>query len=151
MLFILQLASKIKNIFMKEIKKRSECPLSYTLDFFGDKWSLLIIRDMMLEGKSNYGDFLSSDEKIATNILADRLNMLENYGFITKQVAEDKKSKFVYTLTEKGISLVPVIMEIGLWGSQFNYPVGLTGELMNDLKKDREGTIGKVQEKLRGK
>ncbi|WP_305952317.1 helix-turn-helix domain-containing protein [Emticicia oligotrophica] len=136
---------------MKEIKKRSECPLSYTLDFFGDKWSLLIIRDMMLEGKSNYGDFLSSDEKIATNILADRLIMLENYGFITKQVAEDKKSKFVYTLTEKGISLVPVIMEIGLWGSQFNYPVGLTGELMNDLKKDREGTIGKVQEKLRGK
>ncbi len=151
MLFVLQFASKIKNIFMKEIKKRSECPLSYTLDFFGDKWSLLIIRDMMLEGKSNYGDFLSSDEKIATNILADRLIMLENYGFITKQVAEDKKSKFVYTLTEKGISLVPVIMEIGLWGSQFNYPVGLTGELMNDLKKDREGTIGKVQEKLRGK
>jgi len=136
---------------MKEIKQRSDCPLSYTLDFFGDKWSLLIIRDMMLEGKSTYGDFLNSKEKIATNILADRLSMLENNGFVTKQVAEDKKSKFTYTLTEKGISLVPVVLEIGLWGSQFNYPTGLTGELINELKKDREGTIREIQESLRKK
>ena len=135
---------------MKEIKQRSDCPLSYTLDFFGDKWSLLIIRDMMLEEKSTYGDFLNSKEKIATNILADRLSMLEQNGFVTKQVAEDKKSKFVYTLTEKGIDLVPVVIEIGLWGSKYN-PPGIKNELMNALREDREGTIRSIQNELRKK
>ena len=133
---------------MKEIKSRSACPLSYTLDFFGDKWSLLILRDMALNDKSTYGEFLNSDEQIATNILADRLSMLETYGFVTKQVAADKKSKFVYRLTEKGISLVPVILEIGLWGSIFN-PPGLNSSLLNALQQDKEGTIRRIQENLR--
>ncbi|MFD2935200.1 winged helix-turn-helix transcriptional regulator [Spirosoma flavum] len=132
------------------MKPRSDCPLSFTLDFFGDKWSLLILRDMMLENKSTYGEFLRSDEKIATNILADRLSMLETYGFVIKQVATDKKSKFVYSLTEKGISLVPVIMEIGLWGSTFN-PPGLNPQLLNALEQNKEATISSLQEKLRSK
>ncbi|AKD53921.1 winged helix-turn-helix transcriptional regulator [Spirosoma radiotolerans] len=135
---------------MKPIKPRSGCPLSYTLDFFGDKWSLLILRDMALGDKSTYGEFLSSDEQIATNILADRLSMLETYGFVTKQVAVDKKSKFTYRLTEKGISLVPVILEIGLWGSNFN-PPGLNPRLLNALQQDKEGTIRRIQENLRSK
>lgn len=133
---------------MKEIKPRSGCPLSYTLDFFGDKWSLLIIRDMVLSGKTTYGEFQNSEEKIATNILADRLSMLEKYGFVTKKVSRDKKSKFTYTLTEKGISLVPVILEIGLWGAQF-HPPGLNPELKDALQNDRQGTIHAIQEKLR--
>jgi DNA-binding HxlR family transcriptional regulator len=135
---------------MKLIKPRSGCPLSYTLDFFGDKWSLLILRDMALSDKSTYGEFLSSDEQIATNILADRLSMLETYGFVTKQVAVDKKSKFIYRLTEKGISLVPVILEIGLWGSTFN-PPGLNPTLLKALQQDKEGTIRRIQENLRSK
>lgn len=135
---------------MKEIKIRSGCPLSYTLDFFGDKWSLLIVRDMALNGKSTYGEFLSSEEQIATNILADRLSMLETNGFVTKKVAPDKKSKFVYRLTEKGISLVPVIMEIGLWGSLYN-PPGLNPQLLQALQQDKEGTIRRIQETLRSK
>jgi DNA-binding HxlR family transcriptional regulator len=133
---------------MKEIKPRSGCPLSYTLDFFGDKWSLLIIRDMVLSGKISYGEFLNSDEKIATNILADRLAMLEVNGFITKRVALDKKSKFLYGLTEKGISLVPVIIEIGLWGSQF-HPPGMNKKLVKAIKEDRMGTISRIQDDLR--
>lgn len=135
---------------MKEIKPRSGCPLSYTLDFFGDKWSLLIIRDMMLSGKTTYGEFQNSEEKIATNILADRLSMLEQYGFVTKQVSADKKSKFTYTLTEKGITLVPVILEIGLWGTQF-HPPGMKQELIDSIQNDRQGTIFAIQEKLRTK
>ncbi|GAB3791236.1 hypothetical protein GCM10028818_62070 [Spirosoma horti] len=135
---------------MKAIKPRSGCPLSYTLDFFGDKWSLLIVRDMALNNKSTYGEFLSSEEKIATNILADRLSMLETNGFVTKQVAADKKSKFVYRLTEKGISLVPIILEIGLWGSTYN-PPGLNPNLHQALKQDKEGTIRTIQETLRSK
>lgn len=135
---------------MKEIKPRSGCPLSYTLDFIGDKWSLLILRDMMLSDKATYGEFLNSAEKIATNILADRLSMLETYGFVTKQVAPDKKSKFLYSPTEKGIALVPVILEIGLWGSKFN-PPGLDQNLLNALQTDKEGTIQRIQDKLRTK
>lgn len=135
---------------MKEIKARSSCPLSYTLDFFGDKWSLLILRDMMLSDKATYGEFLNSAEKIATNILADRLSMLETYGFVTKQVAPDKKSKFLYSPTEKGIALVPVILEIGLWGSKFN-PPGLDQNLLHALQTDKEGTIQRIQDKLRTK
>jgi DNA-binding HxlR family transcriptional regulator len=135
---------------MKAIKPRSGCPLSYTLDFFGDKWSLLIVRDMALNNKSTYSEFLNSEEKIATNILADRLSMLEANGFVTKQVAADKKSKFVYRLTEKGISLVPIILEIGLWGSTYD-PPGLNPKLHHALQQDKEGTIRTIQELLRSK
>jgi DNA-binding HxlR family transcriptional regulator len=135
---------------MKEIKSRSNCPLSYTLDFFGDKWSLLILRDMMLAGKSTYGEFAASDEKIATNILADRLSMLEANGFVTKLVAPYKKSKFIYRLTEKGIALVPVVIEIGLWGTKYN-PPGMNPQLLAALQQDKEGTIQHLQENLRNK
>ncbi len=69
---------------MKEVKTRSECPISFCLDFFGDKWSLLIIRDMILNDKTIFGDFLNSDESIATNILTERLKMLEAEGFVIK-------------------------------------------------------------------
>ncbi len=133
---------------MKPIKQRSECPVSYTLDFLGDKWSLLILRDMVLFDKSTYGDFLASNEKIATNILADRLNLLESNGFITKQVASDKKSKYIYTITEKGIDLIPVIMEIALWGSRYN-PPGLAPELLGNLTHDKAGTINAYKQKMR--
>lgn len=105
---------------------------------------------MVLSNKSTYGEFQNAEEKIATNILADRLSMLEQYGFVTKQVGTDKKSKFTYTLTEKGISLVPIVMEIGLWGSQF-HPPGMGQELVEGMQKDRTGTIQKIQDKLRGK
>jgi DNA-binding HxlR family transcriptional regulator len=135
---------------MKEIKPRSGCPVSYTLDFLGDKWSLLILRDLMFKEKSTYGEFLNSDEKIATNILADRLSTLETYGFITKRVAPDKKSKFAYGLTEKGIGLVPVIVEIALWGSQF-HPPGLEREMVDALRIDRDGTIEQMKIKMRNR
>lgn len=105
---------------------------------------------MVLSGKTSYGEFQNSEEKIATNILADRLSMLEQYGFVTKRVGLDKKSKFTYTLTEKGISLVPVILEIGLWGSQF-HPPGISPELIAALHNDRQGTIQAMQENLRSK
>jgi DNA-binding HxlR family transcriptional regulator len=132
---------------MKEIKKRSGCPLSFSLDFIGDKWTLLILRDIALYGKSTYGEFLSSEEKMATNILADRLSMLEGYGFLKKQVGADKKSKFVYSMTERCIELVPVIMELTIWGSKFNPPGN--PNLLKQLMNDKVGTIKKYQDKLR--
>lgn len=135
---------------MKPIKLRSGCPVSYTLDFLGDKWSLLILRDIVLFDKSTYGEFLTSNEKIATNILSDRLSLLESNGFITKRVAPDKKSKYIYTSTEKGLILIPLIMEMALWGSQYN-PPGLTPELLSNLTHDKAGTINLYKQRMKSR
>src|SRR5687768_10629590 len=104
---------------MKKVKKRSDCPISSALDIFGDKWSLLIIRDIAFSNKTAYGDFVQSDEKIATNILADRLAILEWAGIILKEDHPEKKSKFVYKLTQKGIDLIPILLEIILWSDKY--------------------------------
>jgi DNA-binding HxlR family transcriptional regulator len=131
---------------MKKIEPRSGCPVSFSLDFLGDKWTLLILRDMVIGGKSSYGDFLSSSEKIATNVLADKLDKLEAYGFVTKKVSAEKKNKFVFTLTPKGIDLVPIIMEMTIWGSTYNPPGNQ--DLLKALAEDKEGTIRQYQQKL---
>src|SRR6185437_2562561 len=98
---------------------RSLCPINLTLEVFGDKWSLLIIRDIMFEGKRHFRELLQSDEKIASNILADRLNMLEHKGIITKSPDPAHKQKLIYTLTEKGIDLLPLLVEIGTWSYKY--------------------------------
>ena len=131
---------------MKEIQHRSDCPIAYSLDYLGDKWVLLILRDLIFTSKSSYGDFLNSDEKIATNILADRLKLLEANGFIKSSVSPEKKNKFIYNLTEKGIDLIPLIVELMIWGSKYDsYNVK---EVVKKLEKDKEGTIRELREKL---
>ncbi len=130
---------------MKATKTRSNCPVSYSLDVLGDKWTLLILRDMLFNGKTSYGEFLGSEEKIATNILADRLAVLEAQGLVSKEVAADKKSKFTYRLTEKGIDLLPVIVEFTPWGAKY-YPAGCNTALLGELADDKEGTIQKYRQ-----
>ena len=130
---------------MKETKNRSGCPLSYSLDVLGDKWTLLILRDMLFSGKSSYGEFLQSEEKIATNILADRLALLEAQGLVSKEVAADKKSKFTYRLTEKGIDLLPLIVEFTLWGARYS-PAGGNAGLLRELADDKAGTLHKYRQ-----
>ena len=111
---------------------RSNCPLNAGLETFGDKWSLLLIRDLMFFGKRTYNEFLQSDEGISTTVLADRLAMLEKEGIV--RVTKDKghKQKLLYSLTEKGIDLLPVIIAIGLWSDKY-----FTG-----LNPDRDQLIG---------
>jgi DNA-binding HxlR family transcriptional regulator len=98
---------------------RSDCPLNFGLEIFGDKWSLLIIRDLMFFGKRYYNEFLSSAECISTNILAERLTMLEKEKLIKKHKDPTHKQKLLYSLTEKGIDLAPVIINIGLWSEKY--------------------------------
>ncbi|GAB4045507.1 winged helix-turn-helix transcriptional regulator [Spirosoma litoris] len=129
---------------MKELKQRSTCPISTSLDVLGDKWSLLILRDMVFSGKSTYGQFLQSEEKIATNILADRLALLESQGILTKAVAADKKSKFTYRLTEKGIDTIPILMALTLWGSKHGSTVVEAG-LREEIQAGQEAVIAKYQ------
>lgn len=96
-------------------KFRSSCPISSALDIIGDKWSLLIIRDMMFAGKKTYSDFSNSSEGIATNILSNRLSMLEELGIINKGKLEGNKKTNIYSLTQRGKELLPIILEIAQW------------------------------------
>jgi len=131
----------------KEIKPRSDCPVSFCMDNFGDKWTLLIMRDMILDGKSTFGEFLNSKEGIATNILTDRLKMLESEGFILKYPISGK-ARTGYCPTEKGITLIPIIIEISLWGAAQGY-TGQREEFGKQLKKDKPGVMKKLAADLK--
>jgi DNA-binding HxlR family transcriptional regulator len=98
-------------------KRRSECPLNASVEMLGDRWSLLIIRDMMLKGACTYKTFMECYEGIATNILADRLRKLVDYGIITTEPDPADKRKVTYLLTAKGIDLAPVLTEMVLWAA----------------------------------
>jgi DNA-binding HxlR family transcriptional regulator len=105
--------TKPEKYFMED--SRSSCPVNLAVEVFGDKWTLLILRDIMFEGKRHFRELLQSQEKIASNILSDRLTMLEKEGLITKKPDPDHKQKFIYNLTLKGIDLLPILKEIGAW------------------------------------
>jgi DNA-binding HxlR family transcriptional regulator len=97
---------------------RSRCPVATTLDIIGDKWSLLIVRDMLLQGKKTFKDFSTSPEGIAPGILSSRLKWLEDNELVTKQKLVDNQKENIYLLTEKSIELAPVITEIILWSDK---------------------------------
>ena len=126
---------------MNKTKKRSDCPISNSLDIWGDKWSLLIIRDLMFAKECTYGDLLKSPEGIATNILASRLQALEENKIIEKLDHPDSKAKVLYRLTQKGIDLVPVMIEISLWAEKyFSIPEDRKA-MLKEVKKDKAGFI----------
>ncbi|SFI07724.1 winged helix-turn-helix transcriptional regulator [Halpernia frigidisoli] len=132
---------------MKELKKRSICPLSGSLDIFGDKWSLLIIRDLIFFNKNTYGDFLKSDEKIATNILASRLQNLEENELILKLEHPESKAKVLYQLTPKAIDLVPVLVEVYLWSEKyFEIPTEIKTMIKSARKNKDEYIKSKMKE-----
>ena len=134
--------------FMSALKRRSNCPVSSSLDIWGDKWSLLIVRDLMFAKQCTYGDFLKSAEKIATNILASRLQMLEENGIITKLEHPDSKAKVLYKLTQKGIDLLPLMVEINLWAEKyFSLPEDRLA-IIREVKKDKEGFVKATTKEL---
>ena len=129
-------------------KKRSECPLSCALDIFGDKWSLLIIRDLMFDNKCTYNDFLKSQEGIATNILASRLKELEENGIIEKSAHPDSKAKNLYRLTSKGIDILPILIEVYIWSDKyFTIPADIK-VVIQEAKKDKEKFENQIRSKL---
>ena len=131
-------------------KKRSDCPISCSLDIIGDKWSLLIIRDVMLRGKMSYSEFLNSEERIATNILVSRLSILEGEKILVKDVSPGNKSKYIYSLTQKGADLLPIIIELMDWGAKYNKNCPRK-ELGQKIKKDKAAVIRQLSERLRDK
>jgi DNA-binding HxlR family transcriptional regulator len=124
-------------------KRRSMCPLNASVEMLGDRWSLLILRDMMVWGFKSYKEFLGSLEKIATNILADRLRRLEEYGIISSKPDPSDRRKLIYVLTAKGIDLAPVLAEMVLWASRHE----TTGnqELIRQLKGNKQQFIAHIR------
>jgi DNA-binding HxlR family transcriptional regulator len=133
---------------MKVIEKRSDCPISSSLDIFGDKWSLLIVRDLMLHKNRTYGDFTKSQEKIATNILANRLQVLEDNGIIIKLPYPDNKVKSLYQLSQKGIDIIPALIEIALWGEKYELKTEKSSTFLEEVKKNKSKFLKNTMNKL---
>jgi DNA-binding HxlR family transcriptional regulator len=145
----LHYASDLKIFIVNKIKKRSDCPISSSLDIWGDKWSLLIIRDLMDSKECTYGDFLKSPEGIATNILASRLLVLEENRIIEKLEHPESRAKVLYRLTRKGIDLLPIIIEISLWAEKyFPYIPEERKAMLKEVKKDKAGFIKRAIKEL---
>jgi len=134
---------------MDVTKKRSDCPISCSLDVWGDKWSLLIIRDLLFKKECTYGDFLKSEEKIATNILASRLQTLEENGVIEKLEHPDSKAKVLYKLTQKGIDLLPLMIEINLWANKYFDLPDERKAILKKVKKDKDKFIKSWMKELK--
>lgn len=120
---------------------RSDCPISNSLDVWGDKWSLLIIRDLMFHKTCTFGQLLKADEGIATNILTSRLQSLEENGLIKKLPHPDSKAKVLYKLTRKGIDLVPVLTEISLWAEKYYTLSKERKEMLKKVKMNKQQYI----------
>jgi DNA-binding HxlR family transcriptional regulator len=129
---------------MKSKELKSHCPINFALEVLGDKWTLLIIRDLLLFGKRYYGDFLSSDEGIATNILADRLNRLEREGFVRKTGDAQHGSKYIYEPTQKAIDLLPILLEIALWSAKHDPATATPKSVVARIKRDKIGFMKEV-------
>jgi len=132
---------------------RSNCPVSCALDLVGDKWTLVIMRDMLMFGKETFKDFSESVEGIATNILSSRLKMLEEKKVVTKHKSKVNKRVNIYRLTEKGIALLPVIIELVQWSRnnvlEFQPEMNING--IDTLMENKHHVIETMQASLRKK
>jgi len=121
-------------------KFRCNCPFTSALDIIGDKWMLVIVKQMLIEDKQTFKDFTESDESIATNILTTKLKQLEDIGIIIKTKLPNNKKSNIYLLTEKGLALIPLIVELGIWSD--NHLRDLNPTIINKggielLRKDK--------------
>lgn len=133
-----------------------KCPVTFALDIFGDKWSLIILRDILFKGKRHYGEFLNSPEKISTNILASRLAKLEAEGVIAKTRDTQNLSRFVYSLTDKGKDLLPLLLEMIEWSVKYDPQpdvpdtiiTGAPERLLERSHEDRDALIVEILSRM---
>ena len=128
---------------------RSNCPINYVLETFGDRWTLLIVRDLMFNNKNTYGAFLESAEGISTNILAERLKRLEDHGIVDKAVDADNRSRVNYSLTQKGKDLVPVMLEIAAWSAKHDAKTNAPKDFLTRFRGARDKMIKATLDKLK--
>ena len=150
----LQSASKFHTVVRvpgrPKSKLRSGCPVSRSLEILGDRWSLLVIRDLMIRGAKHFKDFQESGEGIASNILADRLRKLQEAGIISAEAGETDGRRIDYRLTEKGINLAPLLLELLLWGGQHEED-SMPRSMIEKMKHHREAILAEVRRRWREK
>ncbi len=133
---------------------RCDCPITSALDILGDKWMLVIVKQMLMEGKETFKDFTESAESIATNILSVKLKLLEEAGILTKNKLPNNKKTNLYLLTEKGLALTPIIVELANWSDKHlrdANPAMQNGAGMELLRKDKETFAAILEKKYREK
>jgi len=128
---------------MKRRHRKSDCPVHFALEVFGDAWILLIVRDLMFKGRTSYGDFLNAEEGIATNVLADRLVRLEEDGIVTKSASTGR-----YRLTPKGIDLLPILLEIIGWAAKYDPKTAADRAFVRRFKKDPKRLQAEIRSEL---
>ena len=129
---------------MKKNKIRTHCPISFALDFFGDKWTFLIIRDLAFKGKSFYNEFLAGEEGIATNILSDRLKKLELIGIVTSKKVKERQIRKKYTLTDKGKDLIPILVEMIVWSYKHDPETEAGADFFDQATNKREHLLENI-------
>jgi DNA-binding HxlR family transcriptional regulator len=133
---------------MRRTDVKSHCPVNFALESFGDPWSLLIVRDIVFWGKHTYGEFLASREGISTNVLATRLAHLEEKGIIEKCDCEDKR-KDLYVLTDRGLELIPMLLEMSRWSLESDSESDASRVFVEKVCADREGMFALIQNTVR--
>lgn len=128
--------------------RRSSCPIAFALDIFGDKWTLLILRDLIFKDKVYYEDFIDAGEKISTNILADRLKLLKQEGLIKSSPDKSNGRKIIYSPTTKALDLIPMILEIIDWSAKYDSKTAAPKEFLEVLKRDRKKLARQVRSKF---
>ena len=133
---------------MRRRKRKSDCPVHFALEVFGDAWTLLIIRDLMFKGRTTYSEFLRAEEGIATNVLADRLVRLEEDGVIEKGAGADGGGASRYRLTAKGVDLLPVMLDIIGWSAKYDPRTAADKRFVQRLRRDRSGLEAELRAAL---
>lgn len=128
--------------------RRSDCPISVTLELLGDEWSLLIVRDLMFKGLRTYREFAEAGERIASNVLADRLARLEEGGIVTRRRDPEDGRRQVYRLTEKGIDLAPVLVEMVLWAARHERTAA-PAATVREMRIDRAKVLRDIRKRWR--
>lgn len=130
---------------------RSHCPVNFGLEAFGDRWALLVVRDIVFRGKRTFGDFLKAEEGWATNILAQRLIHLERQGILTKTDDRSDGRRVVYALTEKGLDLIPLVFEMVLWSAKYDKDSEAQRivPLVNLIRDDNRGVSAEAMARVR--
>ncbi|MEJ2200876.1 MAG: helix-turn-helix domain-containing protein [Desulfuromonadaceae bacterium] len=126
-------------------QRRSACPVSVSLELLGDRWTLLVLRDLIFLRKRHFRDFLESPERIATNILSSRLRNLEQAAIVTRRPDPDNARQVIYELTAKGLDLIPLLLELILWGSRYEPGTQAPPELVKRAREDRDGLIAELR------
>lgn len=128
----------------KNTKAWSGCPVRFGMSQFGDKWSFLIIRDLMFKGRKYYHEFIEAGEGISTNVLATRLVDLESNGIVSKSRDPVKGSRFIYMLTQKGIELMPMMLAMMDWAEKYDAETEVPKDFIKKLRNDP----GKLQQEI---